>query len=193
MPVAAVEDVRPVLGAVHPGGDDPARGSGAAAPVADVLGDPPAAVAGQIPHLGQPARQVALARALMGEAAVADHPPVVGTGCLGLLALAMERPQMVAAPLLVDEAENGLRHPLVTELRRGGVTALALRCGGIAGQQREREAQRCKGKSGGEQASGGRHSGLVVRFRTADESCNGPWTGVRGKTAHLSGAARIRT
>jgi hypothetical protein len=83
---------------------------------------------------------------------VADHPPVVGAGGLGLLALAMERPQVMAAPLLVDEAEDGLRHPLVAELRRRDISTLALRGDGVTGKQSEREAERREGESGGDQA-----------------------------------------
>src|SRR5919106_2504437 len=150
-----VQDVRPVAGAVHPGGDDRPRRTPLARAPGDVLAEDPA---------GEPAGQVAdeveapvesrLAGAVVAEAAGTDHAVVVALGGLLKLLVGPERPDARHAAFGIDQALNRLAALLKGELGRArvpvgaaGVHARARGCG--------QEPHDDHGRRGGQREQGG--------------------------------------
>ncbi len=89
----------------------------------------------------------------------------------------MERPEPMAAAFLVEQAEHGLRRPLVGQLRRSRVAALALRGGGLAGQDGEGDQSNEERTKGAAKRS--RHMGVIVPTTLVVKRIRCRWTGVR--------------
>jgi len=104
---AAIENVLPMPGTAHPHPHDGNRGTAAPAPAdGDVLGQPVGGSARQIAAVGNPRRQGAAPRAVVGKAAASHH--VLGVGGRRSPQLPTELkgvdPASLARP--IDKAEN---------------------------------------------------------------------------------------